>query len=348
MRNFGSNLIPRQPEQSRIETEAISLKIQQRRASEQAAATPGGSSFEAVKSNNEMLPNQPAVQVADSKKTSAKSMDAGRRADEIVCAGLRAELGKHGLLPDGGTFYLIDFGLPHAPALQETLLELGIDPSIFVQPSKSRLENSESKGYYQRYIDSYHEKREHLFDLRAKLAKPRGYALMISSHADAPERAKQKKILPSAERLKEMGVRKIVIGKETYYQEPKTLGQLQMQSGMESSEHLFLNHYAKQLNDAGLEVFVIGFDYRRKPTAFENFDPQYKPAGIEVFDWGYAQNIAGKRMVFDKKSGKVCAIQNNQEIQPSNEEIVAFRQSLSEINLTAEESQRLEVPLPEK
>jgi len=305
-----------------------------------------------MKSNSEILPNQPEVQVSNSKKTSNGVMEAGRRGDNIVCTGLREELKKHDLLPDGSTFYLIDFGLPHAPALQEVLLEIGIDPSIYVQPSNFRLEDPISKGYYQRYIDSYREHREQLFNLREKLAEPKGHALMISSHADATERTKQKQILPPAEKLKEMGIRKIVIGKETFYQEPKTVDQLQIQSAMESSEHLFLNHYAKQLNDAGIEVFVIGFDYRLKPVdkpaRLENYDPQYKLSAVEVFDWGYAQSIAGKRMVFEKKSGRVYAIQNNQEIKPTDEEIVAFCKNLLAVDLTNEELQKLEIHLPKK
>lgn len=328
---------------------AKKLTMTTRRNREQIAETQGVVLFEAVKSNSGLLPEQPSVELQDSERTTNNIMEEGRRVDNIVCEGLKEELKKHNLSPDNATFYLIDFGLPHAPAIQETLLEMGIDPSIFIQPSNDRLKNA--KGYYQRYRDSYQEHRDRLFDLRENL-EPVGHALIISSHADAEERVVQKSILPSINKLRALGVKRVVIGKETFYQVPKVVQQLMMGSSIESSEHLFLNHYAKQLYDAGIEVFVIGFDYRYKPTDkpadYENFDPQYQPSSVELFTWGIAQNIEGKRMVFERNTGRVYTIINGQERKPNDDEIVAFCNNLLGADLTDTELEKVKRYLAEK
>lgn len=316
-------------------TAPLTTIIQERIEIERKALKQGNLSFEAVKSNSGLLPEQPLVELQDSERTSDDIMEEGRRVDRIVCDGLRQELERHNLTPDNATFYLIDFGLPHSPAIQETLLEIGIDPSVFIQPSDDRLKKAQ--GYYQRYIDSYQEHRDRLFDLRKNLV-PTGHALIISSHADKQEEVVQKSILPTIDKLKTMGVKRVVIGKETFYQEPQNVQQLTTESSSGSSEHLFVNQYARQLFDAGIEVFVIGFDYRYKPVdkpaGYEDLDPQYLPSSVELFDWGVAQNIAGKRLVFDKNTGRIYAIVNGQVRKPREDELVQFYRNLLGAGLT--------------
>lgn len=349
MNNFDSGFQTTGPSKETPRPVSLTQNFQERMENERKALEQGRLLFEALKSNSNLLPQQPLVELQDSEGTPADFIVEGRRKDRIVCDGLRQELEKHKLTPDNETFYLIDFGLPHAPAIQETLLEMGIDPSIFIQPSSDRLINA--KGYYQRYIDSYQEHRDRLFDLRKDLI-PTGHALIISSHADAHERAIQKSILPMVDKLKAMGVKRVVIGKEAFYQKPQNAQQLIVESSSGSSEHLFINQYARQLFDAGIEIFVIGFDYRYnplyKPANYKDFDPQHQPSSVELFAWGAAQNIAGNRLVFDRNTGRIYAITNGQERKPKEDELVEFYNNLLGAGLTDAELEKAKQYLTEK
>lgn len=290
------------PPASKPPENPIAQLIAERREAEKLSFAENKPSFEGLKSNAGFFTEHPDVESVEHGRTSFETIEGGREDDRIVCQGLREELHKYNLLPDGSTVYLIDFGLPHAPALQETLLEIEIDPGVFTQPSEARLADTDARGYYQRYVDSYREHAARLFELREKLERPKGRALIFSSHADAVEWEAQKRILPTVERLKTSGIKRVVIGKETFYKEPQAVDRLMTESSLKTSEHLFLNQYAKQLNDAGIEVFVIGFDYRQKSSGklsgLEVFTP-YLHSEIEV---SFFKNYTGNKVEISRKN----------------------------------------------
>jgi|GEM_PF-3541553 len=234
--------------------------IQDRRKTEEALLFRGELSFEAVKSNSGLLPDKPEVTVIDPEQIDEGVLELGREADEIVSEGLRQEIEKHNLQPDGKTFYLIDFGLPHFPSLQQVLLDYGIDPSIYTNPSEQTLRGN--AGHFRRYISAYKKHANELFTKRENLERPQGYALLVNSHAEEDEERDIATILPSAEWLRQKGITRLVLGKEVFYHygtpDPKNPT---WQSFFKASE---INRYAKKLSEAGIEVVVIGFDYRHK------------------------------------------------------------------------------------
>ncbi|MEK9185393.1 MAG: hypothetical protein AAB863_01330 [Patescibacteria group bacterium] len=328
----------------------IQKLIIERRALEQRANLAGTLSFEASRSNSGLIADKPEVVVSDPEKTDEDILEMGREADRIVCDGLRQELERNGLQPDGKTFYLLDFGLPHLPALQSVLLDHGIDPSIYTNPSEQTLRDN--AGHFRRYVSVYREHAEELFTKRERLEQPKGLALLVNSHAEADERADIATILPSVELLRQKGITKLVLGKEIFYHygapDPKNPT---WQGFFEASE---VNKYAKQLSEVGIEVVVIGFDYRYKEKEkeqpqsikFDEFDPSYRPQAIEVYDSSVCQSLSGKRMVFDRKSGRIYKIINGFEKSVSESEIVDFSRNLLDAGLSDEEIERMKKNLP--
>lgn len=337
------------PEQQ--ETPAQKL-ISERRASEQRASLAGKLSFEASKSNSGLIADKPEIIVSEPEKTDEGILEMGREADGIVCDGLRQELERNGLQPDGKTFYLIDFGLPHLPALQSVLLDYGIDPSIYTNPSEQTLRDN--AGHFRRYVSVYREHAEELFTKRERLEQPKGLALLVNSHAEADERVGISAVLPTIELLRQKGITKLVLGKEIFYHygapDPKNPT---WQGFFEASE---VNKYAKQLSEAGIEVVVIGFDYRykekeeeRSPSIkFDEFDPSYRPQAIEVYDSSVCQSLSGKRMVFDRASGRIYKIINGFEKPASEFEIINFSRGLLDAGLSDEEVEKMKKNLPPK
>jgi len=337
------------PEQQ--ETPAQRL-ISKRRVAEKRASLAGELSFEASKSNTGIVAEKPEIVVSDPENTDEGILKMGREADRIVCEGLRQELEKNGLQPDGKTFYLLDFGLPHLPALQSVLLDHGIDPSIYTNPSEQTLRDN--AGHFRRYVSVYREHAEELFTKRERLEQPKGLALLVNSHAEADERADIATILPSVEFMRQNGITKLVLGKEIFYHygvpDPKNPT---WKGFFEASE---VNKYAKQLSEAGIDVVVIGFDYRYKEKEeeqpqsikFDEFDPSYRPQAIEVYDSSVCQSLSGKRMVFDRKSGRIYKIINGFEKPASESEAVNFSRNLLDAGLSDEEIERMKMNLPPK
>jgi len=326
--------------------------IQNRRNREKIAQNMGELSFEGMKPNTSFLPSKPEVSVAEPDKIDEDILKMGREADKIVCDGLKQELERNGLQPDDKTFYLIDFGLPHLPALQSVLLDYGIDPSVYTKPSEQTLRDN--AGHFRRYVSVYREHAEELFTKREELDQPKGLALLVNSHAEADERADIATILPSVELLKQKGITKLVLGKEIFYHygapNPKDQN---WQGFFEASE---INNYAKQLSETGIEVVVIGFDYRHKEKAeeqprsikFDDFDPAYRPQAIEVYDSSVCQSLLGKRMVFNRESGRIYKIINGSEKPASESEIVDFSRNLLDAGLSDEEIKRMRSNLQSK
>ena len=253
--------------------------INERRALEQRAAVAGKLSFEALKSNSGLIADKPEIDVREPEKADKAILESYRKVDNIVCFGLRRELERNSLLPDGSTFYLLDFGLPHFPALESALLDYGIDPSIYAHPSEQTLRDN--VGHFRRYALAYRDHAEELFKKRERLEQPKGLALLVNSHAEVDERTKIATILPSVEVLKQRGITRLVLGKETFYHygapDPKNPT---WQGFFEASE---VNKYAKQLSEAGIEVVVIGFDYRYKEKNTESY-PSYQPKTLGAYD----------------------------------------------------------------
>ncbi len=137
--------------------------IQQRRRAELISLAKGELSFEALKSNSGLLPDKPEVNI-NSGEDDEDILKSGKEVDNIISTGLRLEIEKHGLQPDGRTFYLIDCGLPHLPVIQLVLLNYGIDPSIYTNPSEQTLQNN--TGHFRRYVSAYREHAEELFKER--------------------------------------------------------------------------------------------------------------------------------------------------------------------------------------
>jgi hypothetical protein len=336
---------------TREQQETLTQKlIKERRAIERRANLASMLSFEALKSNSDLIADKPEVKVSEPEKIDEYILEMGREADRIVCDGLRQELERNGLQPDGKTFYLIDFGLPHLPALQSVLLDYGIDPSIYTNPSEQTLRDNAS--HFRRYVSVYREHAEELFIKRERLEQPKGLALLVNSHAEADERADIATVLPSVEWLRQKGITKLVLGKEFFYHDdapnPKNPA---WQSFFEADE---VNKYAKQLSEAGFEVVVIGFDYRYKEKEeewpqsikFGEFDPSYLPEPIEVYDSCVCQSLLGKRMVFDRETGRIYKIINGFEKPASESEIVEFACNLLDAGLSDEEIERMKKNLP--
>jgi len=319
--------------------------IQRRRQIERALLYKGKLSFEALKSNSGLLPDKPEVTVVDPEEIDDGVLELGRKADEIVSEGLRQEIEKHSLQPDGKTFYLIDFGLPHFPSLQSVLLDYGIDPSIYTNPSEQTLRGN--AGHFRRYISTYKEHANELFTKRERLGEPKGYALLVNSHAKKDEEIDISTILPSAEWLRQRGITRVVLGKETFYHygapDPKNPT---WRSFFEASE---INRYAKQLSEKGIEVVVIGFDYRYKQTQEDTLpstnpdelDTSYRPQAIEIYNHSVCQSLHGRRMVFDRRTGEIYKIINGFKKAPSVSEIADFSGVLLNAGLTNKEIEKI-------
>lgn len=325
-------------------------KIRKRRLLEQKALEQGKLSFEAAKSNSGVLVEKPDIVIENPNEIEEWILEMGRNADRIVCEGLRQELEKHNLLPDNKTFYLIDFGLPHLPALQSVMLDYGIDPSIYTNPSEDTLRSNVK--HFRRYVSVYKEHAEELFDKRERLKQPKGFALLVNSHAESDEMKSIAKILPSVDQLRQLGISRIVLGKEIFYHhgapDPKDSA---WKSFFEASE---INEYAKQMNDSGIEVVVIGFDYRckNKPEEpqsidFGDFDPSYQPSAVEIYESSICQSELGKRMVFDRKSGRIYKIINGFERPATDDEIIEFSNNLLDAGLSDEEIAKIRTNLPQ-
>jgi hypothetical protein len=317
---------------------------------EQESFAHGELSFEALKSNSGILTENPDVIVDNPDEIEEYKLEMGKNADRIVSEGLRQELEKHNLLPDGKTFYLIDFGLPHLPALQSVLLDYGIDPSIYIKPSEKTLESN--AGHFRRYISVYKEHSEELFDKREKLKQPKGLALLVNSHAEADERQSIAEILPSIDQLRQLGITRIVLGKETFYHHgPPNPKDSFWQPFFEASE---INEYAKKMGDSGIEVVVIGFDYRYKDNQeekeqsvyFADFDPSYRPGPVEIYKSSICQSKLGKRMIFDRESGRIYKIINGFERPANEDEVVEFANIPLDAGLSDEEIAKIKSNLP--
>ena len=100
--------------------------------------------FDSVSPDNEVLPNHPEVFIDISNYGQGFAED-----DKICVQGLISELKKHNLMPDGQTFYCLDFGLPHFPSQVSALLELQVVSNIYTDPSEKTIISH--KGHYQRY-----------------------------------------------------------------------------------------------------------------------------------------------------------------------------------------------------
>lgn len=302
--------------------------------------------FDGLRSNSGILPENPDVSI-NSTEVAPHILALGRAADIEVSRGLKTELEQKQLLPDGKTFYLIDFGLPHLPALSTVLLEAGIDPAIYTQPSPEHV--NASPDHFARYHSVYEEHRDKIYQLRQKLEKPKGHALMVNSHAEPDEAQKIGEILPNAERLKQMGISRIVLGKEVFYHygNPKP-DDPSWQTFFQASE---VNKWAKQLSEQGIDVVVIGFDYRMeqqeasKPEVsqvrFDTYDPAYKPGAVEVYDTSICQSFDGKRLVFNRQSGKIEKIINGFARPVSAEDAVLFARNILDAIDDEQEKNRL-------
>lgn len=350
--DLGESTRPKEPQIPELQETPTQKLIKERRAIEQRANLVGKLSFEASRSNSGLIADKPEIVVSDPEKTDESILEMGREADKIVCESLRQELERNGLQPDDKTFYLIDFGLPHLPALQSVLLDNGIDPSIYTNPSEQTLRDN--AGHFRRYVSVYREHAEELFTKRERLEKPRGLALLVNSHAEADERADIATVLPSVEFLRKKGITRVVLGKEIFYHygapDPK---KLTWQGFFEASE---VNKYAKQLSEAGIDVVVIGFDYRDKEKEeeqpqsikFDEFDPSYRPQAIEVYDSFICQSLFGKRMVFERTSGRIYKIINGFEKPASESEMSDFSRNLLDAGLSDEEIERMKKNLPQR
>lgn len=233
LREFGSNQIDRVIEDAKtpvlnrmceethreigggIELRNITSLIEARKKKDDEAIDNGQLSFEACRSNSDILPFHVDISPNNPHSLDSATRECGRKDDRIVCDGLREEFRKNDLLPDGSTFYVIDFGLPHLPALQSVLLDYDIDSSVCISPSNEEVKGN--NGHYQRYVSEYAHHRNALFQKRKELVAPKGLAILINSHASTQERRSIVQSFPSIASLKEMGIKKLVLGRETFY-----------------------------------------------------------------------------------------------------------------------------------
>lgn len=181
--------------------------------------------------------------------------------DRVCVEGLRQELQLHNLMPDGKTFYLIDFGLPHLPSLQSVLLDYGVDPAIYIAPSSAEVQRA--PGHFGRYIAEAKGLASELSTKRGRVDSSTGYALMVNSHAEPDECERIAEILPPISKLRDIGITRLVLGKEFYYGHGKapSIDDPSWDGFFDASP---TNRFAKEAAAAGLEVSVIGFDYRIK------------------------------------------------------------------------------------
>lgn len=248
-------------EETSVPETNIAKIIDQRRKIERERNEKGLLSFEALKSNFSLFSEKPEVFPKNPRATELSVL----KDDLIIQNGLKSELEKYKLKPDNQTFYLIDIGLPHIPSLQSALLDLEIDPGVYVAPSKEHLNEPSSAGHFSRYINAYEVLREELFQKREKLAKAKGHALMINSHAESEEARKIVKIFPSPERLKQLGIRRLVFAEEAFFREERKIKDYEEIGGSISA-------YLLSCHKAGIEVKIIGIDYRYRNRAGRGSD----------------------------------------------------------------------------
>lgn len=151
---------------------------------------------------------------------------------------------------------------------------------------------------------------------------------MINSHAEKDEDIRISKLLPKLETLKKLGVKKIVYGIETYFDSGHA-------PTANSSDTSFWNaseihKWIKSMADKGIEVKVIGYDYRHKdknsnnltrPESQSDHEINYRQNQQNLLKYteslpedrgnAFAQNKNGKRYLLIKQNGKMEKILPN-------------------------------------
>jgi len=80
----------------------------------------------------------------------------------------------------------------------------------------------------------------------------------------------------------------------------------------------------------------------------KEFDPSYRPSAIEIYDTYICQSELGKRMVFDRRTGRICKIVNSIERPASESEIKNFSRRLLRVGLSDAEIKKMKNNLPAK
>lgn len=197
----------------------------------------------------------------------------GKRDDELICRWFSQEIEKYDLLPNWETFYILDIWLPHIPALQQWLLSWWILPYTYINPSEQRIKNE--TWLFSQYLESSLERSKSIANWYKTIKDPKGFCMLMDSHADKYERNFQNSALPSIELLKMLGIKKLVIWKETYYESMIKVKDLEYFW----KEYLFLNDYAKLAQENWIDVSIIWIDYRYNPVA----NPDYNKSQVKFF-----------------------------------------------------------------
>ena len=284
-------------------------------------------------------------------------------ADTIIAEGLIQELNKNNLLPDNHTFYVIWLGNAHQIPVQIKLLQLGIDASMYTDPTEDDLK---TETVFIRYVPVYKYYWKELFDERLKLARsgcPKGLGFLINSHMSKAEESRIEPILPSADYLRKLGVKKIVFGVETYFHSGAPNPEDPESASFFSST--IIHRYIKHLFDEKFKIVTIGIDYRYREKKPEREDyaqsrqfhykpsqeyPEsrqfhYKSSPVQNFEQSICQSMEGKRMCFSKKNGEIFKLNTHGTKQTAtNEEIKEFITNIfsAKIPLTLEEKKMLE------
>ena len=146
---------------------------------------------------------------------------------------------------------------------------------------------------------------------------------MINSHAEIGEEKRIAKILPKAEKLEEMGIKKIGYGIENYF--PNKLPEFQ------GNLNTPVKNWLKEMQKSGIEIVIFGYDYRQNDIFMEDRDSQnieksivYQESKPEDLRHSFAQSKNGKRYLFDKENKQMEKIIAGRSLEMTNEEKLEF------------------------
>lgn len=179
-------------------------------------------SYQALISTFNRFPQKPDVNIDNNlgriNRRNKITKEQRIKEDTFLVNGFLEEIKKENVEPDETTLYILDIGLPHVPYFVYQLRLRGIDSYVYTSPSS--IDISSNLNYYLSYRSSYEFISTDLEKVR--MVNPLGYALFFNGHSDEAEDLNVQSILPSVfNSINNLGIRRIVLCKETYYDKIK-------------------------------------------------------------------------------------------------------------------------------
>lgn len=191
-----------------------------------------------------------------------------REDDTLMIEGMK-EVMQRDDIPVEGTYFIVDVGHAHLPGLGLELRRLGVDTTYFL-PLCGTMRMRNTVAYFAQAQQI----------AKDNLDTVLGYATLIDCHrddafpADLPRYSLTGIALPSADKLRELGITRIV-----YFSEASVDDEVYLREDFGCGVAKDLRDSFVEYRDAGFELLVRGVDKRpkREITPRDEFDPVVVP-----------------------------------------------------------------------